>query len=65
MAISGHWRKPNHFKHCLVTEYQNSTEMLQFGELSSRNKGPSFHNLTFFINAFTLAPLNGILIDIS
>ena len=34
--------------------------MLHFSELSQRNKGRSFHNSTFFINAFTLSPLNGV-----
>ena len=33
----------------LVTENQTSIEILQFSELSQRNKGPSFHNLTFLL----------------
>ena len=34
--------------------------MLQFSELSKRNKGPFFSQVDVFFNAFTLSPLNGV-----
>ena len=50
MGISDHWEKPNTFSSdCVVTETKKGMQMLQFSELSRRNKGPSFHNLTFLL----------------
>ena len=34
---------------CLVTENQKSIANAEISELSQRNKGPSFHNLTFLL----------------
>ena len=31
---------------------KKAQQMLQFAKLSSRNKGPTFHNLTIFITQF-------------
>ena len=48
MGISDHWGKPKTFScDCLVTETKKAQQTLQFSELSKRNKGPFFHNLTF------------------
>ena len=50
VGISDHWGKPKTFSSdCLVTESKKAWQMLQFSELSKRNKGPSFHNLTFLL----------------
>ena len=48
--ISDHRGIPKPFSSdCLVTENQTAKQMLQFAELSLRNKGPSFQNLTFLL----------------
>ena len=50
MDISDHLGKPKRFSSDgLVTENQKAQQMLQFAELSLRNKGPSFHNLTLLL----------------
>ena len=52
MGISDHWGKPKTFScDCLVIETKTTHQMLQFSELSKRNKGPTFHNLTFLLMA--------------
>ena len=52
MGISDNWAKPKPFSNdCLVTENRKSiaNAAIFFIELSQRNKGPSFHNLTFLL----------------
>ena len=50
MGISDHLGKPKPFSNdCLVTENQKSIANAAISELSQRNKGPSFHNLTFLL----------------
>ena len=50
MGISDHVGKQNTFlSHCLVIKNKKALQVLQFSELSKRNKGPSFHNLTFLL----------------
>ena len=50
MGISDHWGSQKHFQGIIWSLKPKKTwQMVQFSELSKRNKGPSFHNLTFLL----------------
>ena len=60
VGISDHWGKQKPFSNFVWSLKTIKRIMLQFSELSQRKKGPSFHNLTFLLNDFTLSPLNHV-----
>ena len=48
MGIIDIWGKPKPFSSVVWSlKTKKTQQMLQFSELSQRNKGPSFQNLTF------------------
>ena len=57
MGISNHGAgSQNHFQAIVWSlKAKNALQMLQFAELSQRNKGPSFYNLTFLLLSYAIA----------